>query len=187
MRLVRVYSIRGSGHRQLVIWSRSPSMGCAAPPVDILRRGIPYPRAVTTLTHGWADATHMQLASILPPLWLLIILFTKFSILLQYLRIFIPNRGKTYYLVHWFIWTNNVFFLLQFVLVMFQCIPRRKIWEPFLPGHCIDWRLDLIITSVFNLISDLIVLLLPFVWIWRLHMSWRRKIGVSAIFMIGIW
>jgi len=131
-------------------------------------------------------STPVQLGSILAILWPLLSLFAKLSILLQYIRIFVPNRGKMYYLVHSFIWINIIIFSLQFFLAIFQCTPRTKLWDPSLPGQCINWLVDLTVTGVFNLISDFCILIMPFAWIWRLQISRRRKLGVSAIFMIGV-
>lgn len=39
--------------------------------------------------------------------------------------------------------------------------------------------------SVFGVVTDFLVLGIPIVRVWRLHLSTRRKIGVIGIFMTG--
>ena len=110
-----------------------------------------------------------------------ILFLTKLSILLQYLRLFVPtHKGKTYYLIQCNIWLNLLFYILFCLLSTLACIPRRKIWEPSTPGHCINEKLFLIITAAFNIVSDFSILLLPLGKIWRLQMPVRRKVGVST-------
>jgi len=61
-------------------------------------------------------------------------------------------------------------------------------WNKLIAGSCAhvnttDTNLS---ASVFNFISDVLVLLIPQHVIWKLHMDKRKKIGVSVIFMIGL-
>jgi len=130
---------------------------------------------------------HLQLGYIIEVLYPVIILPIKLSILLQYIRIFVPNhRSKTYYLVVSFIACNVAFFTASFLISVFQCTPIQRAWDPFLDGHCVNWDLAIVLTAVFNLVSDLCILLMPIAWIWRLQMSTGRKVGISAIFLLGI-
>ena len=43
-----------------------------------------------------------------------------------------------------------------------------------------------IVQSAFGTISDIYLLVIPIQMIFQLHLPFQRKIGVSAIFMIGI-
>ncbi|KAL9100970.1 MAG: hypothetical protein Q9163_003712 [Psora crenata] len=110
----------------------------------------------------------------------------KLSILLMYLRLFMPARqGKTYYLTQFILWSQLSFYLAIFIVTACQCIPRRKIWEPFSPGHCVRADVLLTVTAVVNVVSDFSILLLPIGCIWRLQMPWKKKIGISAVFATG--
>lgn len=42
-----------------------------------------------------------------------------------------------------------------------------------------------IASSVINVITDLVMLAIPLVAIWDLHMATRRKVGIGAIFAVG--
>ncbi|KAL4781208.1 ribosomal protein L36e-domain-containing protein [Aspergillus varians] len=116
-----------------------------------------------------------------------LIFMTKLSIFLLYLRVFTPSRtGKTYRVIHTFIWVNLVFYVGNFFLKVFQCIPRSKIWDIDTPGHCVNINFPIITTAAINVVSDFMMLSLPIACVWRLKMSSKRKIGVSAIFAAGI-
>lgn len=113
----------------------------------------------------------------------------KLSILLMYLRLFMPDRStrtRTYYLTHFIIWCNMLFYLSIMVVTGCQCIPRRKIWSPSVPGKCVNPHAVLVVTAIINLISDFSILLLPIRSIWRLQLSLRRKLAISAVFATGL-
>lgn len=111
---------------------------------------------------------------------------TKLSILLQYLRIFVPTKqGKAYYAALFLIWSNLVCYLVIAFSAFFQCTPRRKIWEPYIPGHCLNFGAILVSGAVLNIISDFLLLALPLISIWRLQMATKHKFGISAVFAIG--
>ncbi len=42
-----------------------------------------------------------------------------------------------------------------------------------------------IASSVINVITDVVMLVIPLVAIWNLHMATRRKVGIGAIFAVG--
>ena len=48
-------------------------------------------------------------------------LFIKLSILQQFLHIFVPNRNKLYYLTHFIIWCNVLFYIAIALVTIFQC------------------------------------------------------------------
>ena len=80
---------------------------------------------------------------------------------------------------------NSAFYLCFFIVPIVLCRPRRKIWTPELPGKCANINALYIVSSVFNLLSDIAMLSVPIYLVWSLQMSVRRKIGVSAIFCVG--
>ncbi|OJJ53194.1 hypothetical protein ASPSYDRAFT_62356 [Aspergillus sydowii CBS 593.65] len=116
-----------------------------------------------------------------------LIFVTKLSLFLLYLRVFAPSRrDNTYRIIHLFIWFNVAFYLANFFLKIFQCIPRSRIWDPDTPGHCININIPILVTAAINVLSDLMMLVLPIVCVWRLQMTTRRKMGISAIFAAGV-
>ena len=117
----------------------------------------------------------------------LVIFLAKLSILLQYLRIFVPNHaGKIYYIVQFIIWLNLLFYIAATLVLIFICMPRKKIWEPSTPGRCVNIGIVVITTGAINVISDFSILVLPLSSIWGLQMPRKRKIVLSAVFATGL-
>ena len=117
------------------------------------------------------------------------IFFVKLSILLQYLQMFVPRktRNALYWTSHTLILTNFVFYLIYSFIALFGCKPIAKAWDPLITnGHCINTLATDVAGGAINSLSDLVILVLPQVSIWRLQMALRRKIQISALFLIGL-
>lgn len=66
----------------------------------------------------------------------LTILITKLSILLLYLRVFMPIRqSKINRLTHFIVWFNILLYLSIVLVSCTGCIPRRKVWQPWVQGQ----------------------------------------------------
>ena len=114
------------------------------------------------------------------------LLATKLSIMLLILRVFCSvKHDLPYYLVIGLIVVNSAIYFCYFIVPIVLCRPRSKIWTPQLPGRCADISKLYIASAVFNLVSDIAMLSVPIYLVWRLQMSVRRKIGISAIFCFG--
>jgi hypothetical protein len=72
-------------------------------------------------------------------------------------------------------------------LIIFQCTPINFLWNKTLPhgGHCFNpatmWRYG----SLPNIITDVMMLVLPMPLIWKLHTSMKVKVGLSITFVLG--
>jgi large subunit ribosomal protein L36e len=118
-----------------------------------------------------------------------LIFLTKLSILLLYLRLFVPMKtwkSKTYLTIHFVLWFNVLFYTANTFGEIFYCTPREKEWNPKLPGHCVDVYVLIIGSAAINAFSDMMMIIIPFIVIWRLHMPTRRKLGLSIVFAFGI-
>lgn len=114
----------------------------------------------------------------------------KLSILLQYLRIFAPMKTKDmiYWGIHTVIWLNLAYYLAGVFVEAFLCNPREKYWNVLLDtGHCYNRDAINIVSGIINTVSDFAILLLPQKVIWKLQIPLKRKLAVSAIFLIGLW
>ena len=67
-----------------------------------------------------------------------------------------------------------------------QCWPREKIWNAATPGTCINLAVLLDTSGIFNIVSDVVILLLPIKGLWNLQMSFRKKVGIYAAFTVGL-
>ncbi|KAI0412036.1 hypothetical protein F5X98DRAFT_30740 [Xylaria grammica] len=112
----------------------------------------------------------------------------KASILLEWTRFFVPQGTRN---VFWWLCMTLVGIQLSFLVasvfaLSFACIPYQRIWDFTIPGKCIK-KSELEITSAaIHLVSDVVILVLPQKVIWSLHMSMRKKLGVSFIFSLGV-
>ena len=108
----------------------------------------------------------------------------KFSILILYLRLFSVNKVFRYC-----VWATMLFvggYLGANLLTqIFGCSPRSKYWLPETPGHCINYTKAGLAYGFMNILSDLIIFILPHPIVWRLQLSRREKVGVSVIFLSG--
>lgn len=133
-----------------------------------------------------ADTERRKTGNILEIMHALLMLITKTAVLLQYLRIFTPVRNRRTYLT-WLLMGVNIAVAFALALsVGLQCVPRQKIWYPLMPGHCLNLGAMLLTSAISNTLTDFATWLLPFCTIWGLKLPWQRKLGVSAIFTIGL-
>lgn len=80
---------------------------------------------------------------------------------------------------------NGLFYMAMLFMYVFTCLPRKKMWDPTVKGHCLDSnKLNLAMGSL-NLISDFEAFIVPAWAIWHLNMELKRKFQVFAIFGVG--
>ena len=117
--------------------------------------------------------------------WAPSLAFIKISIIVFIRRIMGPieilrkiSLGLIIFIIAWAVTalTTNIF----------QCWPVTRYYKPEEPGHCMKNQNAFFETmGSFSLIVDVCILCLPMPWIWKLHVDFRRKIGIVAIFSIG--
>ncbi|KAF3004320.1 hypothetical protein E8E13_009303 [Curvularia kusanoi] len=74
--------------------------------------------------------------------------------------------------------------MLQAFLI---CRPFEMNWNPTIPGgHCANYNVAFATTGVLNAITDLIIMAFPTPLISRLHLATGAKVGLIAIFAIGL-
>ncbi|KAK4148365.1 putative integral membrane protein [Chaetomidium leptoderma] len=111
------------------------------------------------------------------------LVWSKISILLMYYRIFrFPYFKKMAYGIGAFIiaWVITITFLFVFI-----CVPVAKVWDPELPGHCIDQVGTWVANAASTILSDLGILILPIPQVWKLQLRRPEKIGVTVAFCLG--
>ncbi|CAD6580725.1 MAG: hypothetical protein ASARMPREDX12_000255 [Alectoria sarmentosa] len=161
-------------------------LGWTVPPVMIIRHG------------GGSHMWDIQLktffdmlywANLSAILYYPILFFVKLSILLQYLRIFVPNKKgnmSTFVATQVCIWSCFATYLVATISAIAQCTPREKIWNPLMTtGHCIDTSAEYVSIAIFNVITDFAILILPMPSLWKLQMPMKKKILTTAIFATG--
>ncbi|MCJ1251879.1 hypothetical protein MMC30_009117 [Trapelia coarctata] len=142
-------------------------------------------------THQWNLSQEqyqifLKLSNVEQALYNVVIMITKISIILLYFAVFaVSRRSLTYAILQVTLWLV-VFFNIAVTLVkIFSCSPVRKIWTPPLPGHCLNLAAIFYSTGIFNLVTDVVLLVLPFEFTWRLKIDLKRKLGIYSVFALG--
>ena len=110
--------------------------------------------------------------------------FTKLSILLLFLRIFVPplsRKTKIFYAIWVVIWFNFFYCVALVLTVLLQCVGKKKGSK----GECIDTFSLLITASTINVLSDVVMLIMQINSVLKLHMSRKQKYGLSLVFAVG--
>ena len=119
-----------------------------------------------------------------------IIFLVKLSILLQYLKIFVPARKNNMALfvaIHTTLWSCFIFYVVSTAFQIFMCRPRKAFWQPHItPGHCYNYYASYKASGIFNVVSDFTILLLPMIPLLKLKMSPIKKMWIMCIFGTGI-
>ena len=125
----------------------------------------------------------LQVTYVTHTLYPLIVTAIKSSILLLYLRLS-PScyfRRCVFALMGLCIVGGGV----GAVVTVFQCKPISKVWNLEQPRKCLNPCFILVGIIIFNLATNIMIILLPMPTIWWLHMPIRRKVAFLCIFSIG--
>ena len=118
---------------------------------------------------------------------ILLFMFARLSILFFYRRIFAVNKTFSRVIMAAIIIVSIYYLVNAIPVVLLVCSPLRKVWEPTVAGKCINTNAAGITGGVFNVITDLFVLVAPMPMIWQLQLPRGMKIGLTILFMFGGW
>jgi hypothetical protein len=113
----------------------------------------------------------------------------KSAIIIQFVRLLVPSgvRNIAFWIFHTVLWINVFLYTISTFLELFLCTPRAKAWDKtIIEGHCLNTIDIFVITGAINAGSDLILVIMPQIIIWKLNMSIRKKWAVSVVFLVGI-
>lgn len=146
---------------------------------------MPSPQNYTLKVPTHADEpTPVKFFWVIQILYKATINMTKISILCLYARIFTGNHCPTKcYLLILFIalW---MFGSIQATAI--QCSPYNYAWNKSIKGHCMNLTLFWYLNGAYNLVTDILILLLPMREIFRLtNLTRTAKINLVLIFSMG--
>ncbi|PGG99924.1 hypothetical protein AJ79_08361 [Helicocarpus griseus UAMH5409] len=153
----------------------------------VIQCGIGYGHTTdVAMQYGLEPIT--KLLKLLIPLqflWALSLSFCKVSILLVYIKVFpVPmviwvGRGTMAFIAAWA--------LATIIAGCVICRPFAFNWDQTIPGgKCGNQVLSFTVTGVLNLITDVMVLVLPLPHLYKLQMRLYKKLVLIAVFSIGI-
>ncbi|KAG8361304.1 hypothetical protein FVEN_g1074 [Fusarium venenatum] len=121
------------------------------------------------------------------PFYQLGISFFKIALLISYLRLLRGTDQKTYRNVIWlmiaFVFMSHLGCTLALV---FSCSPVDKSWNPLKEGQCLPPGPSFTGYAVVTIVSDIVVAVLPIPVLVKLEIKLAKKIGLIAIFTLGI-
>lgn len=127
----------------------------------------------TYLKYSWIQTLFYNLS----------ILFTKLSILVLYLRVLTHE------------WVRKVTWAVIAIVVIYNawgiamyltmCIPIARMWDPSVPGTCHPWSVWWALTYL-HIATDFMIFLVPIPVVVGMLSPWRTKIGLLAVFVVGL-
>lgn len=112
------------------------------------------------------------------------------SILLLYHRLFDTNTtSNTLYVwqTRFAVGLTGVYPIIMFIVMAAACRPVSFYWTQYLgeSGTCIDVTLFYLAFGIVNMVNDVVILILPIPTIAKLQLSWRKRISIMAIMLLG--
>ncbi|KAI9679926.1 MAG: hypothetical protein M1817_004941 [Caeruleum heppii] len=110
---------------------------------------------------------------------------SKVSLALFYRRLFVQRWFRC---LCWVMIACFVSYSIATVIIDVQLVlPINAYWDfTVTPTKSLDGNSLFMANAAFNIITDILLLIMPLAVIWRLQMSVQQKIGVSVIFAMGI-
>ena len=114
-------------------------------------------------------------------------LFAKAALFLLYYRVFSLDHW-TKIAIYIGISVTSLFYFASTVAYLVLCIPWRNESWTSTPYEERCYRAEVMgdVQGVFGLASDLYIFVLPHPALYRLHMSSKKKIAVTALFLTGL-
>ncbi|KAI8406202.1 hypothetical protein FOFC_13671 [Fusarium oxysporum] len=139
-------------------------------------------------SHSWEMSLenyqrYSLISYIAAPTYMLCNGFTKLSLLAYYLRI---SPQRFFRIAVWISIGIVSLYTIVITLMMFLvCTPPRKAFNFKVDGKCIDAAILYMATAVSNIVTDVILFILPIPTIYNLHMPRIQKAGVIVVFGIA--
>ncbi|KAK3374662.1 hypothetical protein B0H63DRAFT_255129 [Podospora didyma] len=112
------------------------------------------------------------------------ICFTKVSILLLYLRVFVT----VHHYIRKAVWVTLAIVVLYsawtFAMHMTMCIPLSKTWDTSLPGRCQGAKVWWAVTYL-HISTDFLIFVLPIPVVISMTIPLRQKAGLLVVFAMG--
>ncbi|GAB1212845.1 hypothetical protein ATERTT37_001994 [Aspergillus terreus] len=108
----------------------------------------------------------------------------KISILLFYVRIFSTNKFRILAGIVGAIVLGHG--IGVFFAAIFQCSPVQYAWNKNIPGGtCFDQQAFYRYVSPPNILTDVLILIMPLPFVWKLHTRLTQKLALTGVFILG--
>jgi hypothetical protein len=75
--------------------------------------------------------------------------------------------------------------IVQVLAAIFSCTPVSGFWDFSLPSQCISGHYYYLGVAIPNIVTDIVLLIIPLPYIWKLRINGLQKVAVSGIFVLG--
>lgn len=108
----------------------------------------------------------------------------KISILVFYLRIFTTRSFKIMaYIVGAIVLGHGLGILFA---AIFQCWPIAYVWDKTIEGgSCFNQLAFYRYVSPPNILTDVLILIMPLPYVWKLHTRKGQKLALTGVFLLG--
>ena len=112
----------------------------------------------------------------------------KIALCIAYLRILQTSANAGYKSLTYFVLFSCMLgHVVAVFLLIFQCIPVTKFWDPLTPGTACIANDDLFYgTSIMSIVFDFIIFLLPIRMLLKMHIERKRKTILCGMFLMGM-
>ena len=115
--------------------------------------------------------------------WQLTMPTAKTSLLLFYIRVF-PERHMRIvaYITGAIMWS---FCVASTIVDINMCTPISRYWEIPVYNHCVNKYIFYMFGAIMQLLTDVVVLIIPLRFVWSLKVCNAKKTALSIIFLLG--
>ncbi len=155
---------------------------------ELVPPGLSEKALIVSLLFRSQPAVHI--ANLVQSFWVFQILYkitintVKVSILLQFIRVFAVTwfQHCCWAMIGLCTTAEVVFFFVS----LLQCVPVWTIWDRTAAANCINIGFFWNANAAWNIAADVVLLVSPCYWIWRLKITNRKKALVLMNFSFGL-
>ena len=112
----------------------------------------------------------------------------KISVAFLLLRVMARKKTREWFL-YGVIATLVILNAISVGIIFGQCNPPRKLWEPYMRGHCLSTSVQTnlgFFQAPYSAFIDLLLALFPLPIIWNLQMTSSNKLGLASAMSLGV-
>ncbi len=81
----------------------------------------------------------------------------------------------------------GIFYTISGFITIFACSPLEANWNPLIiDARCLNNNMLVLIVCLFNIMSDITILILPARAVWKLRIPTSNKLKILLLFAIGL-
>jgi len=133
----------------------------------------------------------MQYVFVMGNTYVVVLGLLKVAMLAEWAHILVPQAARTGSIFWWSCMAMIAVQVLACVGIVIalnlQCIPHAASWDfTITDAKCFPLYNLQLSSGIIYLATDIIMFFMPQHLIWSLQMSWKKKIGVSVVFGLGL-